>query len=1226
MLKLNIFEVRHDLLSKNRMYLRKTLYFLFMALAWSVGAQTDLTFSSISSTNGLSDNRIRNIVQLKDGRMVVTTLGGTTNLFNGTSFRILHQRNTVSSPLPGYTGYLHGYADSAYFWVKDQGRLKVIDIALEEFLPKPDSVLRQLGVREPAADFFMDVNGGYWIRTVSDQLMYRSANTKSPVVFEKQVSKPFGQNDLLLDLAVIRNHVFLVYRSGLMVCYDVHTRKPLYQTNGLSPAERPLYDFTLMIAQSDHDLFMLRNGRSGIMQRFDTRLRRWSTMLKADYWLSTVSVDIDQRVWVSCSKGLWRFDVNSGDRQFYASFKLVDGTDVTTEANTMYNDLQGGLWLGTYNHGLLYYHPDRFKFKYYGKSLFKTGPRDVEVLGFRSVAPDKIRIRTNNGLYDFQPKTGSMQPASSTETLPNMTQSTGDVVTYKDSRGYLWTGTLDGLSVRLPKQEGSKTMYMEDGLVNNCIKGILEDNEGNLWVSTSSGVSRISVVRVEGKPQFSTTNFNQYDGVIRNEFITNAIYKTKDDLLLIGGVNEFNVLDLKRPWLLRKLPKTLLTDFSLFGIPVQPGVAYQGKVLLTRSLAATRRIVLTHKQNAVGLRFTALNFVNPTQTYYQYRLRGVDEQWHAVYESTGTGSASYANLAPGTYVFEVKAANNSNVWSDEVAQLTLVVKPPFWKTTWAYLIYMLLLLFAAYGILSTVRRQTQRKLAQKNEERLNELKFKFFTNISHEFRTPLTLIVTPLEAMLREFKGQSLEPRIRSVYQHAQALMLLVNQLLDFRRLELSGEKLQLTHGNLTDFLQQFQPLFERQAQLQQIQFSIDTSRADLFLQVDNAKLYKVMNNLLSNAFKFTPKGGSIQVLAYPKGERVVIEVVDSGQGIPKNELPQIFNRYFQGSNAQLGSGIGLHLVKEYVELHGGSIEVESEEAVKTVFRLELPMNLGSTSTEEKKTEEATETMREASASSRLLMVEDNDELRHFLVSELQKQYQVLEAVNGLEAEKLALAELPDLVVSDVMMPVMDGLELCKRLKSDLRTSHIPVILLTAKVSDEHKLIGFQAGADEYLPKPFSLEMLLLRIQQLMDQQEKRKVSFSGKVEVNPAEITISSLDEQLLQKALDMLERNMGNPEYTVQQLSSDLGMDRSVLYKKLQSLTGLAPLEFIRSIRLKRAAQLLAQGGFPVAEVSEMVGFNTPKYFAKYFKEAFGVLPSQYASTSNHTHKNIKPYTSSR
>jgi signal transduction histidine kinase/DNA-binding response OmpR family regulator len=1198
-------------LALNRMHLRITLLTLLLMVVLSVNAQTDLTFSAINSTDGISDNRIRNIVQLKDGRLIITTEGGTTNLFNGTSFKIIHQKSNVSCSLSGYSGFLHGYVDKEHVWIKNQGKLKLLEVAMEQFVPNPDSVLKTLDILEPPADFFMDVQGGYWIRTLSDKLMYRSAHAEKPMVFGQNISTPYGLQDALLDLAVIQDQVFLVYRSGLMICYDLRTQKALYKTNSLSPAERAQYDYTLMIAQSDEELYMLRNGKSSIMQRFDARHRRWSTMLKANYWLSTVSVDVDKNVWVSCATGLWRFDKKNGTKERYPTFKLVDGTDVTTEANTLFNDTQGGLWLGTFNHGLLYYHPDRFKFRYYGKSLFKVGQRDIEVQGFQSLAPNKVLIETSLGMYDFNPENGQLNHASGTPA------SVAKVVRpYKDHRGFLWTGTLDGLTVRCPKTDANQTLYTEDGLVNNCIKGIQEDGEGNMWISTACGVSRISVKVRDGKPTFTITNFNQYDGVIKNEFITNSIVESKEGLLFIGGVNEFNVLDLKRPWLLRELQKPLFTDFSLFGTPIQTGVNYQGKVLLTKSLAATDKIVLNHRQNSVSIRFSALNYVNPTQTYYQYRLSGVDDQWHSIFEPNGTGSASYSNLAPGTYVFMVKAANNSNEWGLEVASLTLEIRPPFWRTPWAYLIYMVLVVFLAYVVIASVRTQTQRKLAKRNEEKLNELKFKFFTNISHEFRTPLTLIITPLEALLQEIKGTPFEQKLRSVYKHSIDLMQLVNQLLDFRRLELGGEKLHLTYGNISEFLQQFVPMFEKLAQLKQIDFSVETPEADDFLYFDNAKLHKVINNLLSNAFKFTPAGGEIKVVSYKLAERFFIEVVDSGVGIPKNELPMIFNRYFQGSNAQEGSGIGLHLVKEYVVLHQGSIVVESESGVKTVFRLELPMSLGPISAETKEaismdSTEPVERKAEMTAHT-LLVVEDNEELRNFLVTELRKSYQVLEAANGLEAQKLALAESPDLIVSDVMMPIMDGLELCKHVKSDLRTSHIPVILLTAKVSEEQKLSGFQSGADEYLAKPFSLEMLLLRVQQLIEQQEKRKVSFSGKIEVNPSEITISSLDEQLLQKALDAVERNMGNPEYSVQQLSQELGMDRSVLYKKLQSLTDLSPLEFIRSLRLKRAAQLLMQGGYPVAEVAEMVGFNTQKYFSKYFKDAFGVLPSQYAQQS--------------
>jgi DNA-binding response OmpR family regulator len=482
------------------------------------------------------------------------------------------------------------------------------------------------------------------------------------------------------------------------------------------------------------------------------------------------------------------------------------------------------------------------------------------------------------------------------------------------------------------------------------------------------------------------------------------------------------------------------------------------------------------------------------------------------------------------------------------------------------------------------------------------------------------LIITPLESVLQEIKETALEPRLKLIYRHARDLQNLVNQLLDFRRLEISGEKLNLTFGDMVEFVKQFGDLFGKLAQEKKIEFSIISDKPEIYMYFDNDKFYKIINNLLSNSFKFTPQGGSINVhltrtIDTQNLGAIQLKVIDSGSGISANDIPQIFNRFYQSSGVQGGSGIGLHLVKEYVNLHSGEIMVESEPNRKTVFTVKIPDNLLPEKIEPEihtaMLEESTEqdTSAKLSIKYKLLVVEDNEDLRGFLVTELSKKYEIIEAADGEAGVELARAKSPDLIISDVLMPKMDGLELCKHIKSDLHTSHIPVILLTARSSEEHKLSGYQSGADEYLSKPFNLDILLLRIGKLIEQQNRRKEKFSQKIEVNPKEITITSIDEQLIQKALTFIEQNMDNPDYSVQQFSQDLAMDRTVLYKKLQSITGLSPSDFIRSIRLKRAAQFLIQGGFPVAEVAEKVGFNTPKYFTKYFKEAFGVTPSQYA-----------------
>jgi DNA-binding response OmpR family regulator/anti-sigma regulatory factor (Ser/Thr protein kinase) len=400
----------------------------------------------------------------------------------------------------------------------------------------------------------------------------------------------------------------------------------------------------------------------------------------------------------------------------------------------------------------------------------------------------------------------------------------------------------------------------------------------------------------------------------------------------------------------------------------------------------------------------------------------------------------------------------------------------------------------------------------------------------------------------------------------------------------------------------------------------------------DENKIRRVVSNLISNAFKYSPEGGSVRVRLSSQAGQVKLECMDTGPGIPSQEIPFIFNRFYRVTDQQQGSGIGLYLVKEYVRLHGGFISVESEPG-STVFTVNIPTTLSPKSadivfnvSQVDTTYEQQDTLLKEPVSTAiekpqtiyelknddytLLVVEDNEALRHFMVSELQKTYKVVEAADGIDGLSKARSCVPDLIISDVMMPKMDGYEMCKQLKFELTTSHIPVVLLTAKATEEHRFEGYKAGADEYISKPFNLDFLALRVEQLLKQQQLRKEQFKSNRDINPAAITISSLDEQLLQKALECVERNMANTEYTVFQLSKEMNMDRTVLYKKVHSITGLTPSEFIRTLRLKRAAQLLEQGNYPVAEVSEMVGFKTQRYFSNYFKSTFGILPSHYRS----------------
>jgi len=1305
---------------------------LFTLILYSnicTNAQSDLSFSIINSKDGLSDNRVRDIIQLQDGRMIVCTVG-ITNIFDGTAFKQLHEQSVHVGSLVGNNLFNQAYTDKQYLWIKTKNQIRLINLNIESFVSNPDSVLRKIGNGEKIIDFYIDINHNYWMVTSSDKLLLRPSNSSKVIVFKENISYINSQKDKLTNIAVIKNEVFIFYKSGLNTCYDIKTQNLNYQTNSLSDDEINLYGGTLKVAQKGDTIYTLHSGRAGILKRYISKKREWSTILKTDNGLRTISIDNEKNIWLTSKAGLWKLNEKNSEIKLYKDYRLVDGSKIATEAFALYNDKQGGLWIGTLNHGLLYYHPDRFKFRLFGKTYFIDQEADIDVNCFLDLSDNKILVGTSNGLYILDKLSGRLTiyeglpiginclglipdkknniwitssnrglykisgnkvefatphnkpirrintlgnkifmsasnldawmldqenntfkpvkfistrnlPESITQIIPFDNSSLLGISTEKvfllnvienkisypldsllkknikpytccakDSRGLVWLGTMDGLYIWNVKSNKSYVLFTDNGIVNNNIKGLLEDLNGKIWVTTAGGISQIDVTISDSEIIFGISNFNHFDGVINNEFIAQSAYRATGNLLFFGGINGFNVFDLNKSWGVRELSKPLFTNLALFGIPIKTGEKYDNRIILTKSITSTDTLKLKHNQNSISLWVSALNYINPSQTYYRYRLVDNNNQWNEISTSNGTGLINFTNLQPGTYKLQVKAANNSKEWSDNYALLTIIIQPPYWKTAFAYVIYLLLFILLTSVLLSGYKRRTQIKLARKNEEKLNKMKFDFFTNISHEFRTPLTLIITPLESILKDTKGTVLENKIQYVWKHAKDLLNLVNQLLDYRRLEVVGEKLNLTFGNIAVFIDQFKDLFEKIAEDKKMRFVVSVPDQEIWMYFDQAKLYRIINNLLSNAFKFTPEGGEITVKLLKEVDTIKLEVVDNGIGIPENEISNVFNSFYQVNlqQTQQGSGIGLHLVNEYVKLHMGEITVESEPNVKTVFRITLPAKLSPTINKAPETLIISEEIKEM---HKILVVEDNFEMRGFITSELKHVYLVYEANNGIEGVNKAKSIMPDIIISDVMMPEMDGHEMCKAIKSNIDTSHIPIILLTAKASDDNKYEGYKSGADEYISKPFNLEFLKLRINQLIDLQNKRKKQFKSKIEVNPSEINLNSLDELFLKKALENMELNMSNSDYSVSELSNDMNMDRTVLYRKLQSITGLTPIEFIRMIRLKRAAQILNQGQYPISEVASMVGFNTQKYFTKYFKDAFGVTPSQFKNS---------------
>jgi len=582
----------------------------------------------------------------------------------------------------------------------------------------------------------------------------------------------------------------------------------------------------------------------------------------------------------------------------------------------------------------------------------------------------------------------------------------------------------------------------------------------------------------------------------------------------------------------------------------------------------------------------------------------------------------------------VKAINSDGYVGIKEATLGIVVNPPFWMSWWAYLLYavglVVVLFLARYRMLKRERekfhlQQIENEVA-KNEE-INNMKFRFFTNVSHELRTPLTLIISPLEGMLKETTDELQSTRLQLMYRNAQRLLHLVNQLLDFRKGEMSTHQLSLSEGDIISYVHSVCNSFLLMADKKHIQFSFFSGIDTFSMAFDADKVGKIVMNLLSNAFKFTPEGGRVTVMIeHVAGTPDILEIkiADTGIGISDVDKEHIFERFYQadhkGVEETTGNGIGLSLVRDFVTLHEGEVKVFDNIGMGSVFVIQFPvkhveiqvqlpeetgMPVGDEEDKEMKEEAREETERKNFPL--LLIVDDNEDFRIFMRYSLELQYRVKLAVNGKEAWEMMQEELPDLVISDVMMPQMDGNELCRLIKQDKRTAHIPVILLTARQNTEAKLEGLQTGADDYVTKPFNMTILVLRIRKLIELSRYHRVT-QGMIDPAPSEIVITSLDEKLIEKAIKYVEDNMSRTELSVEELSRELGMSRVHLYKKLLQITGKTPIEFIRVIRLKRAAQLLRESQLHVSEVAFEVGFNNPKYFSRYFKDEFGVLPSVY------------------
>lgn len=799
-----------------------------------------------------------------------------------------------------------------------------------------------------------------------------------------------------------------------------------------------------------------------------------------------------------------------------------------------------------------------------------------------------------------------------------------------DKQGCVWVGTSNGVHV-FDAHRGKTYQYGKgEGMANEMIQDLVVDKLGDIWATTANGLCRFRRTLSSEQP-FALTMFDSQNKLGDAKFLPRTAASMADGKLLFGSSTGFYIVD---PIQVKDMEYTghpVFISLLVNNQEVVAGKEYDGRVILPFALSTTKKIVLEHDENFITVHFSGLNFDMPHHTYYKYRLQGVNNDWIVISPQDGIGRANYTDLSPGTYKLEVYSAGLDKVWSKQSATLEIEVLAPLWATWWAKLLYLLVFIALMIFVVRWKIEQNRKRMENEKYKELEEMKYRFFTNISHEFRTLLTLIITPIGSILKRTTDGETRHQLNDVSRNAGDLLQLVNQLLDFRKMEMNGEHLNLTSGNLNEFIQYTTMKFMPLAEQKNIRLAFEDKTEGLFMYFDKDKVGKILTNLLSNAFKFTKAGGSVCVslekciLDSRRCAHIIVE--DTGCGIPKEDQAHVFERFYRteqdSSSQQIGSGIGLNMVYEYIQLHEGKVSLESEEGKGSRFIVDIPADL-----KREVQQEASEENRIASPvmadvvdgavgvqtfrkiEKTVLVVEDNEDFSHFLSQELGRIYnKVLTAKDGIEGAMMAEAENPDIIVSDVMMPRMSGTDMCRRIKENIETSHIPIILLTAWSTDEGRAAGYKAGADAYIAKPFDMEVLLARISNLLEKQEKRQRDFSHSISLDPKTVTDSSPDEDFLKEVIACIEKNIDNSEYTIDSLSTDVVMSRMSLYRKMKSLTGQTPADFIRTVRLKTAAKLLKEEKCTVSEACYRTGFASPQNFAKHFKEMFGVLPSQYS-----------------
>lgn len=1116
----------------------------------------------------LPGNEVRTIYIDKDDHVWIGTNNGLA-LFNTDKGSFIVFRHNPQNKVSLASDYIYtiNQLEDGKLWIgTEKGGVSILDIKQSMFIAPQHAVLENIAYRDDNKGFsnptirsiYQDSFNNIWFGTYGGGINFighRSAFfntwTYSPV---QQLGNVLS-NPIAWGICTDENDRIWVGTDG----GGINVFENGERVRILDKKRNNTTDDAILAAMRDADNNLWFGTFSGGVNVYDARKKTMSKLI-----MDEKSTDIrcfyednDQHIWIGCNNGLYRYNTITRQGLLYSS----DNSDLPNNlVRAVAKDDKGQLWVGFFGQGLA------------------VLDKDLKVVS----------------IYD----TYSGFPSNTVNHL------------YKDTVGQMWVATGEGLVCF--NTAGEYVTYSEqDGLSNSHIRAITADTDGNIWFSTIGGISRFLLA------QKKFYNYNHHSGVPLGDFMSGSVTKNAKGTIYFGSQNGVCYFDPASIPTHIDLPSTVITGFRIFSnqLKLSDNEAH---------VPVSPNIELKHNQNTFNVSFNVLDYSLNQLVEYAYMFKGLEDLWYHV---QGENSVTFRNIPPGTYELLIRSRIKNQEWGDDMTSLKIVIDPPFWLTWWAKTLYLIAALIVAFLILQSYKRKLDLEnsliLEKRNhlqDQELHDERIRFFTNITHELRTPLTLILGPLEDLQGDTGlSEKHSAKISVIYKSASRLLNLINQILEFRKTENQSKKLSVYKGDLSLLVEEIGLKYKELNGNKNIDFKTVIATRNVKLYFDPDIITTILENLLSNAFKYTQAGNIVLTLRDVKekdANYTEIEVRDTGSGIPADAIPKIFDRYYQvGKDKQVsGTGIGLALVQNLVSIHQGTVSVDSKLGKGSSFRFRIKTDntypharhLDSTpdNTAENSNEEHTE------GKQIVLVVEDNHDIRDYIFKSLSEQYLVYTAANGKEGLEEAYAHIPDIVISDIMMPKMDGFEFSKILKDDIRTSHIPIILLTAKDSIQDRKEGYNIGVDSYITKPFSAALLQSRITNLLETRNKLAELIS-KNTINKNAVVIDSLnkiDNEFIEKVTSIIEQHIDSDKVDVVFIADKMNMSHSTLYRKIKALTGISVNEFIRKVRISNAEKLLLTGKYTISEISYMVGINSIIYFRKCFKEEFGMVPSEY------------------